>query len=73
VEYAYRLFRTNRRIYGGDLFAGVGLVSLAPLGEHAGEGDGLALDLMFNAGMRLDTEIGVFELSLGNALGRIPF
>ncbi len=73
AEYAYRLFRTNRRIYGGDLFAGIGLVSLAPLGDREGEGDGLALDVTFNAGMRLDTEIGVFELSLGNALGRIPW
>jgi outer membrane protein assembly factor BamA len=70
VEYSYRLFRGNRRIYGGDLFLGVGLVTLRSL---RGEEDSLPLDLTFNAGLKLDTEIGVFELSLGNALGRIPF
>jgi outer membrane protein assembly factor BamA len=69
-EYSYRLFRGTNKIYGGDLFAGVGLVSLRPMD---GDRQGLALDLTFNAGLRLDTEVGVFELSLGNALGRIPW
>jgi hypothetical protein len=31
-----------------------------------------AIDLSFDIGVRLDTEIGVFELSLANGLGRIP-
>jgi outer membrane protein insertion porin family len=62
VEYAYRLFRKKKLIYGGDLFVGAGVF-----------GFGLdAVDLTFDLGLRLDTEIGVFELSLGNGVGRIP-
>ena len=33
----------------------------------------IPVDLTLNAGLRLDTYIGVFSLSIGNALGRIPF
>ncbi len=66
IEYAYQLFRGRSAVYGGDLFASVGVFGL-------GETDELHLDLTLNAGLRLDTFIGVFELSLGNALGRIPF
>ena len=32
----------------------------------------MAFDLTANLGIRLDTQIGVFELSLGNGLGRLP-
>jgi hypothetical protein len=68
VQYAYRLFRSRRTIYGGDLFVGAGPWWLY---------DGLDLDdggigVMVDAGLRLDTEIGIFELSLANGLGRIP-
>jgi outer membrane protein insertion porin family len=66
LEYAYQLFRSGRAVYGGDLFAAVGVFAL-------GETDDARADLTFNAGLRLDTLIGIFELSLGNALGRIPF
>jgi outer membrane protein assembly factor BamA len=65
-EYAYQLFRWERSVHGGDLFVQVGLIGL-------GEVDDLHVDLAFNAGLRLDTAIGVFEASLGNALGRIPY
>jgi hypothetical protein len=55
----------NTKAQCGDLFAQVGVIGV-------GETDHL-LDLTFNLGLRLDTVIGVFALSLGNALGRIPF
>jgi outer membrane protein insertion porin family len=66
LEYTFQLFRRARTVHGGDLFAQVGVLGV-------GETDHLPLDLTFNLGLRLDTVIGVFELSLGNALGRIPF
>lgn len=76
VQYSYRLFRSDRHIYGGDLFVGVGLWAL-------GQGDdfdprdetlyrSLPVDLLLDAGLRLDTEIGIFELTIANALGRVP-
>lgn len=68
LEYSYALFRRTRRVYGGDLFAGVGVFGLGRF-----EPEGRAIDLTFDVGLRLDTEIGVFELSLANGLGRIPF
>ncbi|MBI4512311.1 MAG: hypothetical protein HY698_21945 [Deltaproteobacteria bacterium] len=70
AEYSYRLFRRRGRIHGGDLFAGAGLFGLGPRPEG---GHGLPIGLMFDAGLRLDTEIGIFELSFANALGRVRF
>lgn len=67
VEYSYRLFRSNRYVYGGKLFVGAGVWGLA---ERAG--GAAAVDLLLDAGLRVDTEIGIFELSFANALGRIP-
>lgn len=66
LEYAYRLFRRPRRVYGGDLFVGAGLWGLGRTF------DDLFVDVLFDAGLRLDTEIGVFELGIANALGRVP-
>jgi outer membrane protein assembly factor BamA len=66
VEYAYQLFRGAKTIYGGDLFASVGLIALGPRADPRA-------DLTFNFGLRVDTAIGVVELSLSNLLGRIPW
>jgi len=33
--------------------------------------DALPIDLYADAGIRLDTDIGIFELTLANALGRV--
>ena len=77
VEYAVRLFRGSgaNRIYGGDAFLGAGLWALAdaPTLElrSASLWSSLPMDLYIDAGMRLDTDIGVFELTIGNALGRL--
>jgi hypothetical protein len=85
VEYAIRLWRggTKRggkyigsRLYGGDLFFGAGVWSLANRDDfrvRAGSvRDALPVDLLFDAGLRVDTEIGIFELTIANALGRVP-
>ena len=77
VEYAYQLFRGSgkRRVYGGDLFVGAGLWGLA---DEAGLrlrdqalSAALPIDLYVDAGVRIDTDIGTFELTIANALGRL--
>lgn len=68
VEYTYRLFRRTRWVYAGRLYIGAGLLTLA---EHDGADDPV-VDFMIDAGLRLDTEIGIFELTIGNGLGRLP-
>jgi outer membrane protein insertion porin family len=77
LEYAYRLFGKNRRrIYGGDLFLGAGIWGLSDsAGLRARDRSlwrSLPIDLFVDAGLRIDTDIGVFELTIANAFGRIP-
>jgi hypothetical protein len=67
LQYAYRLFRRRGPIYGGDLWVGAGVLGLADRDADVG-----AADLGFDVGVRLDTEIGIFELTIGNGLGRLP-
>lgn len=77
VEYAFRLFRGSgkRRVYGGDVFIGAGLWGLAEQPDLRARDTGLAaslpIDLYADAGMRIDTDIGTFELTIANALGRL--
>ena len=75
VEYSYRLFRRRRHIYGGNLFVGAGLWTVARRDQLRDRGlaDAVPLGLMLDAGLRLDTEIGIFELTIANALGRVQF
>jgi outer membrane protein insertion porin family len=77
VEYVYRLFNHGaKRIYGGDLFVGTGLWALSDAdGLRARDRSlwrSLPIDLFLDAGLRIDTDIGVFELTVANALGRVP-
>lgn len=74
LEYSYRLFRSRRYVYGGNLFFGAGLWGLAERDQAPERRTGAALpvDLVLDAGLRVDTEIGIFELSFANALGRMP-
>src|SRR5262249_60955715 len=65
IEYAYQLFRGKKTIYGGDLYLGVGVFAL-------GTRQDLRPDLWLNAGLRVDTAIGVVELSVGNLVSRLP-
>lgn len=74
IEYSHRLFRKDEWIYGGDAFVGVGAWILGtnraqPVVSSPAESYGVWIDI----GVRLDTEIGIFELSLANALGRIAY
>jgi hypothetical protein len=72
AQYAYRLFRGKTGVYGGDLFIGAGLWSLHTTRDLGYDTPDFPIDLLLDAGLRLDTEIGIFELSLANALGRVP-
>lgn len=76
IEYGRTLFRRSRTVYGGDWFVGAGLWALADRDglalRDAGLWDSLPVDLVVDAGLRLDTELGVFELTIANALGRVP-
>jgi outer membrane protein insertion porin family len=77
VEYAVRLFRGSgkRRVYGGDLFLGAGLWGIAELADvqlrDTGVWRALPIDLYIDAGVRIDTDFGIFELTVANALGRL--
>jgi hypothetical protein len=77
LEYAFALFRGRgkRQVYGGDLFIGVGLWGLAERSalrvRDTALFDALPIDLYADAGVRLDTDIGTFELTIANALGRL--
>lgn len=77
VEYVYRLFdRKRSRIYAGDLFIAAGLWGLTDSGGLRARDralwDSLPVDVLLDAGLRIDTDIGVFELTVANTLGRIP-
>lgn len=77
VEYIIPWFRGGRTFYSGDFFFNVGLIFLASIDDlrmrDNGLGQSIPIDLTFDVGLRLDTRIGVFRFSVGNALGRIPF
>jgi hypothetical protein len=77
LEYAARLFRGSgkRRVYGGDVFVGAGVWGIAELADvqlrDTGVWDALPLDLYIDAGLRIDSDFGIFELTIANALGRL--
>ena len=77
VEYALALFRGKgrKRVYGGDLFFGVGLWGLAEeqtlRARDTTVWDSLPIDVYADAGIRVDTDFGVFEFTIANALGRL--
>lgn len=76
VEWSYRWFRRPRSIYGGDLFIAAGVWgvhaddAVRPIGSSGF--DALPIDLLVDAGLRIDTELGIFEFTFSNALGRVP-
>jgi outer membrane protein assembly factor BamA len=77
VEYAVPLFRGRRWIHGGDAFVAVGLVAVASYEDfslRAGDAwQAVPLDLLLDAGVRLDTFMGSVHLTLGNVLARTPY
>jgi hypothetical protein len=77
VEIARTLWRGKGtgRIYGGDLFVGGGLWGLAETDDlrirDTGVWKSLPVDVYGDVGVRLDTDVGIFELTIANALGRL--
>jgi hypothetical protein len=77
VEVARTLWRGKGRgrIYGGDLFVGAGLWGLAETDDirlrDTSVWKSLPVDMFGDVGVRLDTDVGIFELTLANALGRL--
>ncbi|HEY3804101.1 MAG TPA: BamA/TamA family outer membrane protein [Kofleriaceae bacterium] len=77
IEYTQRLFRGSgkNRVYGGDWFVAAGVWALSETDElrlrETSVWDSLPLDLFGDAGVRIDTDLGIFELTISNALGRI--
>ncbi len=77
LEYAITLFRGpgKKRVYGSDLFFGVGLWGLAETNDLKTRDrplyDAMPIDVYADAGIRLDTDVGIFELTIANALGRV--
>lgn len=76
VEFSHRLFRGEHVVYGGDWFVGGGLWGLSTRDDLAVRDTtvwkSLPIDLIADAGVRLDTALGIFELTIANALGRLP-
>lgn len=79
LEYAIALFRSPRTrfVEGGQFFVSTGIFVLAGDGderEQRRDDDLLVAPIGFNAnaGVRLVTSIGTFDLSVGNVLRRLP-
>ncbi|HXI56935.1 MAG TPA: POTRA domain-containing protein [Polyangia bacterium] len=77
IDYAIPVWRRNGFIYGGDLFVAVGVLGLASGADFRRPGGmtwaSAPIDLTGDLGLRLDTFIGVFTMSIANALGRSSF
>jgi outer membrane protein assembly factor BamA len=78
AEYRVPIYRGTRSIYGVDLFGSFGVFGLAndqdfvdrPRGYKGFSG--VPIGLTFNAGMRVDTQVGGFVIGLSNLIGLIP-
>ena len=77
LEYAVPLWHRHGVIYRGDAFIAAGAFVMGSEGAFRDPSrSGLAalpIDLTGDLGVRLDTTVGVFTLSIANALGRVPF
>jgi hypothetical protein len=71
------LWRRHGFVYRGDAFAAFGAFALASEDDlrvrDVSVGRAIPADLTADLGLRLDTYIGIFTISIANALGRIPF
>jgi hypothetical protein len=77
-EYVTKLFRgvgARKRVYGGDFFVAFGGWGLAETEDYLLRDmslfRSLPVDLYVNTGLRVDTDLGRFEFSFANALGRL--
>ena len=77
IEYAVPIWRRRGFIYGGDAFLAVGLLGMASVGDFIPPGESgigaLPIDLTGDFGIRLDTYVGIFTISIANALSRTSF
>lgn len=77
IEYAVPIWRRHGFVYGGDAFAAIGMFGLASEVDFRPPDDfgwnNLPIDLTADLGLRLDTYVGVFTISIANALGRSSF
>jgi hypothetical protein len=77
LEYAIPVWRRRGFVYGGDAFAAVGMFGQASPGDLSPPGgltwSKLPIDLTADVGIRLDTYIGIFTISIANALSRSSF
>jgi hypothetical protein len=77
VEYAIPIWRRHGFVYGGDAFAALGVFALASRPDfdlpEPFAWRNLPLDLTADLGLRLDTYVGVFTISIANALSRSSF
>ncbi|HEY4394629.1 MAG TPA: BamA/TamA family outer membrane protein, partial [Polyangia bacterium] len=71
VEYAIGIWRHKGFVYGGDAFVAVGLLEMGDEDELTSGSPpiGLTGDL----GLRLDTYVGVFTISIANVVSRSSF
>jgi outer membrane protein insertion porin family len=77
VEYAVPIWHRHGLLYRGDAFAAFGAFALSDPDDLRNRdlsfSRAIAADLTADLGIRLDTYIGIFTLSVANAVGRIPF
>lgn len=77
IEYAVPIWRRHGFVYGGDAFAAIGMFGLASESDFRPPDDfgwnNLPIDMTADLGLRLDTYVGVFTISIANALGRSSF
>ena len=77
VEYAIPIWRRRGFVYGGDAFA-PSVCSAWPARATSSRranraSTSLPIDLTGDLGIRLDTYVGIFTISIANALSRISF
>src|SRR5262249_10250768 len=77
VDYAIPIWRQHGFVYGGDAFAAVGITGQASSGDLSPPGGltwrTLPIDLTGDLGLRLDTYIGLFTISIATALRAVSF
>jgi len=77
-EYRIPIYRGHRSVYGIDLFASAGFFALASRRDFTAPARGFTgfskvpIDLTFNLGLRVSTNVGGFLLGLSNAIGALP-
>ena len=75
VEYAIPVWSRHGLLYRGDVFAAFGVFAVSNPDDlrDLSLSRAIATDLTADLGIRLDTTIGIFTVSVANAIGRIPF